>query len=130
MAPGQILLRAGQLPGRRVIPHPGGVGLLPLLRQLFIHLPYHVVEEGGQAPALQPVHIRLLLPHGFFQLLRPGGVGIPLAPQLRGRGLQFPLAGALGEQLLQLLVIAVHLVSLLSLPKASILSAKEGFTQL
>ena len=68
----QVRLHRRQLPADHVMPHRGLSGLRPLLVQPVLQTTGEPEEIRLQAPALQLVHVRLLLPPGGGQFLLPG----------------------------------------------------------
>ena len=95
LAPAQIRLDPGEFRRGGLVLHPGGIGLLLLLRQLFLHLSDGLIEERRETPPLQARNIRLLFLKRLLQCPHPGGIVRLLGAQLCQFGLQPLLAGAL-----------------------------------
>ena len=104
----KIAFRRLQLTGCRIVFDLGGIGLLPLLIQLFVHLADHMVEEGGKTAPFQPIHIGLLRQLHGLQLTKARGENISLGLQLLNLGRKLAETGNLLLQCFQLFIIIRH----------------------
>ena len=104
----QVAFDPFQFSGGGVVFDSGGVCLLALLVQAFVHLADHIVEERGKTSALQPVDIHLFLPLDGLQFLYPRRKRGLLAAKLPEHGFQLFRPGGLCLEPLQLFVVISH----------------------
>ena len=101
----QVRLHRRQLPADHIMPHRGLSGLRPLLVQSVLQTTGEPEEIRLQAPALQLVHVRLLLAPGGGQFLLPGLQGGQLTFQASLPAAELGLPGHLLPQGMQVLLL-------------------------